>query len=112
MAGTLDHPISITPYAGEVRILHDGREIVRTTDALSLKEGSYAPVLYVPRADADMSLFTPNPKTTHCRYKGDASYFDLPGAPGAVWSYETPIPDVAEISGYLAFYPDKVTIEG
>ncbi|CAN5376113.1 DUF427 domain-containing protein [soil metagenome] len=111
MAGTPEHPITITPHAGEVRVLHDGREIVRTRNALSLQEANYAAVLYVPRADADMSLLTPNPKSTRCGYKGDASYFDLPGAPGAVWSYEAPLADVGEIAGHLAFYPDKVTIE-
>jgi len=111
MPGTPDHPITITPHDGEVRILREGREIVRTSGALSLKEASYPAVLYVPRADADMTAFTPNPKSTHCPYKGDASYFDLPGAPGAVWSYEKPLADVAAIAGYLAFYPDKVTIE-
>lgn len=111
MAGTLDHPITITPYEGEVRILHAGREIVRTRKALSLKEASYPAVLYVPREDADMRLLSPNDRTTHCPYKGDASYFDLPGAPAAVWSYEKPRADVSEIAGYLAFYPDKATIE-
>ncbi|MGV3770298.1 MAG: DUF427 domain-containing protein [Sphingobium phenoxybenzoativorans] len=111
MAGTLDHPITITPYEGEVRILHAGREIVRTRKALSLKEASYPAVLYVPREDTDMGLLSRNDRTTHCPYKGDASYFDLPGAPAAVWSYETPRDDVGEIAGHLAFYPDKVTIE-
>ena len=112
MAGTADHPSTITPHAGRVRISRDGRTVVDTERALDLKEASYPSVLYVPRADADMRLLTPNPKSTHCPYKGDASYFDLNGAPGAVWSYETPRDDVGEIAEYLAFYPDKVEIEG
>ena len=29
----------------------------------------------------------------------------------AIWTYETPFPAMTEISGHLAFYPDKVTIE-
>ena len=29
----------------------------------------------------------------------------------AIWTYETPFPAMAEISGHLAFYPDKVKIE-
>jgi uncharacterized protein (DUF427 family) len=111
MAGTADHPITITHHPAEIRILRDGREIVRTRNALSLKEGNYPPVLYVPRADADMAALTSNLRSTHCPYKGDASYFDLPGAPAAVWSYESPLADVAEIAGHLAFYPDKVVIE-
>ena len=29
----------------------------------------------------------------------------------AIWTYETPFPAMAEITGHLAFYPDKVKIE-
>ena len=28
----------------------------------------------------------------------------------AVWSYEDPLPGMERIAGYLAFYPDRVTI--
>ena len=51
-------------------------------------------------------------RSTHCPFKGDASYFTLKDgsaeAANAVWSYEAPFPAVAEIAGHLAFYPDKV----
>jgi uncharacterized protein (DUF427 family) len=53
--------------------------------------------------------------STHCPYKGDASYFTIVGEDGtrvenAVWSYETPFPAMKEIAGYLAFYPNKVEL--
>jgi uncharacterized protein (DUF427 family) len=32
-------------------------------------------------------------------------------AENAVWGYETPFDQVAEIAGHVAFYPDKVEIE-
>jgi uncharacterized protein (DUF427 family) len=111
MPGTPDHPITITAHNGEVRILREGREIVRTRNALSLKEADYPAILYVPRRDADMTAFIPSSKSTHCPYKGDARYFDLAGAPDAVWSYEAPFQGLEEIAGHLAFYPDKVTVK-
>lgn len=111
MAGTTDHPITITTHQGEVVVRRDGQEVARSKRALSLKESIYDPVIYIPREDADMALLSPNDRSTHCPYKGDASYYDLPGAPAAVWSYETPLDDVGEIAGHLAFYPDKVEIE-
>ena len=53
--------------------------------------------------------------STHCPYKGDANYFSIEAngktLENAIWTYETPFPAMAEISGRLAFYPDKVTIE-
>jgi len=106
-----DHPITIEPAKGRVIVKAGGTVIADTTHALELRESTYKPVLYVPRADARMAHYTRSAHTTHCPYKGDASYFDLPGAPNAVWSYETPFPAMAEIKDHLAFYPNHVSIE-
>ena len=103
-----DHPITTTPTSGRVVVKAGGKTVADTRAALTLKEASYPPVQYIPRADADMSLLTRTDHTTHCPYKGDASYYSLPGAENAVWTYETPYPAVAEIAGHLAFYPNRV----
>ncbi|GLS42903.1 DUF427 domain-containing protein [Methylobacterium brachythecii] len=107
-----DHPITISPHGRRVRVIVDGAVIADTTRALALKEASYPVVLYIPREDAQWERFTPNTRSTHCPYKGDASYFDLDvdgsPRPAAVWSYENPFPAVAEIKDHLAFYSDKV----
>ena len=106
------HPITITPNSKRVRVSFAGKIIADSTRALTLKEASYAPVQYIPRADADMSLLALTTHTTHCPYKGDASHFSIKGtdrtAENAVWSYETPYPAMAEIKEYLAFYPNRV----
>ncbi len=110
-----DHPITITANPSRVRVMADGVVIADTTKALTLKEASYPAVQYVPRADAKMDLLKRTDRVTHCPYKGDASYFSIVAdgktLDNAIWSYETPFPAMAEISGYLAFYPDKVRIE-
>lgn len=106
-----DHPITIEPAKGRVIVKVGGTVIADTTHALELRESTYKPVLYIPRADAQMAHYTRSTHSTHCPYKGDASYFDLPGAPNAVWSYETPFPAMAQIKDHLAFYPNHVTIE-
>ena len=107
-----DHPITITPHPGCVRVMLDGVAVAESERVLSLKEASYPPVLYIPRSDADLSRFTRSARTSHCPYKGDASYFSLAvgdaSRPDAVWSYEAPFPAVAEIAEHLAFYPDRV----
>lgn len=103
-----DHPITVAPTAGRVVVKAGGKVIADTRAALTLREASYPPVQYIPRADADMSLLTRSDHTTHCPYKGDASYYSLPGAENAVWTYETPYPAVAGIVGHLAFYPNRV----
>ncbi len=107
-----DHPITITPNHRRVRVTFGGRVIAESAHALALKEASYPAVQYIPRSDADMSLFTRTDHGTHCPYKGDASYYSLKvdgrTAENAVWSYEEPYPATAEIKGYLAFYPNRV----
>ena len=108
--------IEIKSHAGKVRVTWHGREIAVSERALDLVEGGGRPVLYVPREDADMSVFEPTTKHTRCPHKGEASYFTLKadGATdaNAVWSYETPLDAVGAIKGHLAFYPNLVRIEG
>jgi uncharacterized protein (DUF427 family) len=107
-----DHPITITPNQAHIRISVAGKIIADTRRALTLQEANYPPVLYIPRADADMALFKPTDHYTYCPYKGDCSYFSIPSggqlSVNAIWSYETPYQAVAEIKDHLAFYPDRV----
>ena len=103
-----DHPITITPTEGRVIVKAGGRVIADTRNALTLQEADYPPVQYIPRADAEMSALTRTAHTTYCPYKGDASYYSLPGAENAVWSYENPHPAMAAIKDRLAFYPNRV----
>jgi uncharacterized protein (DUF427 family) len=107
-----DHPITVLPHAGLVRVVAGGTIVAETTRALALREAAYPVVFYVPREDADMALLERTEHVSWCPYKGEASYFSIPGggerAVNAVWSYEQPHGAVAEIAGHLAFYPDRV----
>ncbi len=107
-----DHPITISRNLNRVRVTFGGKVIADTTKALTLKEASYPSVQYIPRADVDMTQLHRTQHSTHCPYKGDASYFSIGSGAGrgenAVWSYETPYSAVTQIAGYLAFYPNRV----
>ncbi|MBR0709602.1 MULTISPECIES: DUF427 domain-containing protein [Bradyrhizobium] len=110
-----DHPITITPNPRRVRITAGDIVIAETSKALTLKEAKYPAVQYVPREDANMALLERTDRVTHCPYKGDASYYSVKAdgktLDNAIWTYETPFPAMTEITGHLAFYPDKVKIE-
>lgn len=110
-----EHPITISENPRRVRVTAGNLVIADTTKALTLKEARYPAVQYVPREDTNMALLERTDRTTHCPYKGDASYYSIKADGGmmenVIWTYETPFPAVAEISGRLAFYPDKVKIE-
>lgn len=107
-----DHPITVERNPARVVVTLGGRVIADTRDALTLREASYPAVQYIPRKDADMSLLARTDHSSHCPYKGDASYFSIPSggerSRNAVWTYESPHAAVAAIKDRLAFYPDKV----
>ena len=107
-----DHPITIARNAKRVRVVFAGQVIADTTRALTLREAGYSPVHYIPRADVAMGRLMPTAHASHCPYKGDANYFSIVAggatADNAVWSYEHPYAAMAEIAGYLAFYPNRV----
>ena len=107
-----DHPIEISAASGRVRVTFDGKTIADSSRALVMNEANYPPRHYVPREDADMTLLARTAHSTHCPYKGDASYYSIvtdgKTAENAIWTYETPYPAVRPIAGYLAFYADRV----
>jgi len=112
-----DHPISISPAEARVRVTVAGKIVAESTRALRLEEKGYAPVYYVPRSDADMSLLVRTEHYTYCPYKGDCTYYSIPvggsKSVNAIWTYENPHEAMASIKEYLAFDPTRVdAIEG
>jgi uncharacterized protein (DUF427 family) len=107
-----DHPITISPQAGKVRVTVAGEIVAESTRTLRLEEKGYPPVYYLPREDADMSLLVRTSHYTYCPYKGDCTYYSIPmggeKSEYAVWTYEKPYKAVASIKDHLAFYPSRV----
>jgi len=107
-----DHPINISPAEGRVRVTVAGKIVAESTRALRLEEKGYAPVYYLPRSDADMSLLVRTEHYTYCPYKGDCTYYSIPvggsKSVNAIWTYENPHEAMASIKEYLAFDPTRV----
>jgi uncharacterized protein (DUF427 family) len=107
-----DHPISIQRNADRVIVSVAGQVVADTGNALTLREADYPAVQYIPREDVDISQLERTDHATYCPYKGECSYYSVPAggekSVNAVWMYEDPYPAVAQIKGYVAFYPDKV----
>jgi uncharacterized protein (DUF427 family) len=109
MKGKPASHIRTQPAGVRVRVVLRGEAIADSRDALALKEGSYPTVYYIPRKDVKMDRLERTSHSTHCPFKGDASYFSFKGGPeNAVWSYEQPFDEMMAIKSYLAFYSDKV----
>src|SRR5690242_9023564 len=107
-----EHRIALKKAPMRVRVTYQGEVIADTREPLVMEEGTYAPVYYVPRKDARMDRLSRTSHSTHCPFKGDASYYSIADGPeNAVWSYEQPYDEMTAIQGLLAFYPDKVSVE-
>jgi uncharacterized protein (DUF427 family) len=110
-----DHPITVTANPSRIVVKVADTVIADTQDALTLQESNYPPAYYIPRKDVDFTQLERTTHETYCPYKGDASYYSITPAgergENAVWTYETPYDPVAEIKDFVAFYPDRVSIE-
>lgn len=109
-----DH-IKIRKAGGTWVVRAGGAVLGESKAALELSEGDYPPVIYFPRDDLAMALLEKSDTTSTCIYKGEATHYTIHAKSGpikdAAWSYEAPKDKVAEIAGYMAFYPGKVTVE-
>ena len=109
------HPIAIEPTPGRVQVRINGELVADTTAALELREATLPAVQYIPMGDVVQDRLTRTDTSTHCPFKGDASYYSVTTSAGdtvddAIWTYEKPYPAVAAIAGHVAFYTNKAEI--
>ncbi len=108
------HAITIEKNPNRVTVSFHGTVIADTTQALVLKEGPLPPANYIPREDVRTSCLQRTDHSTHCPFKGNASYFsvnvDGRTVDNAVWTYETPLDSVERIKDCLSFYVEKLDV--
>ena len=106
--------ITLEPARRRWRALFNGHVLADSNDALVLREQGYPDRIYFPRDDVGMEYASRTQRTSHCPFKGDATYYtflmDGDFAENAAWSYERPIEGMAAIAGRISFYPDKVEV--
>jgi uncharacterized protein (DUF427 family) len=104
--------VRIEPCARRIRVFVAGVAVADTTRALYLFEQGHLPVYYLPFEDLRADLLEPTSTSTHCPRKGDASYWSIKVGDDvrtdALWGYPNPLPECPDISGYVAFYWNRV----
>lgn len=107
--------ITVEPYGRTVTVRFGDVVIASSDDAVELRESTYPPVLYIPFKDIYFEHLEKTATTTHCPFKGDATYWSASAQGEAtsdvMWAYEAPFDEMLEIKDYGAFYPDKVSID-
>jgi uncharacterized protein (DUF427 family) len=106
------HKILFSPFPRRVRATFAGETIVDSEAAMLLHESNILPALYVPTADVRFELLTKTEHSTHCPFKGDASYWNITvderTSENSVWGYESPHDDALWLDGYVALYWDHL----
>lgn len=104
------HRITTHPVAATVEVRKDGEVLASSTRAMALEETGLPTRYYLPREDVRTEL-TPSATTSHCPFKGDATYFSAAGVEDAFWVYEDPSEEDAEpIARLLAPWPGRVEV--
>ena len=91
-----------------IQIFFNGKSIADTTNAYRVLETSHPPVYYIPPEDIDLHSIRRAAGSSHCEWKGRASYFDVlvdgRRAGRAGWAYAQPTASFTPIKDHLAFY--------
>ncbi len=112
------HTIIITPSSAHVVVTLGGEKLAESDRPVLLDETGLPTRYYLPREDVRLDLLRPTSTHTTCPFKGEASYWSAEAGgevrENLVWSYETPIPQAAQIEGLMCFYPDQaeLTVDG
>jgi uncharacterized protein (DUF427 family) len=110
----MSHRIDIAPSDRRVRVEVAGELIAETRRALEMHEPRHRTRWYLPVEDVREGVLEPSEKTSHCPYKGDASYFSVRAGgqlhTDLVWTYRDPIRAVREIAGLVCFYDERVDL--
>jgi uncharacterized protein (DUF427 family) len=113
ISGAPAHRIYFHDYPRRLRALVGDRVVLDTVGGKLLHETGLLPVPYVPLEDFDGALLERTDHTTHCPFKGDASYWSVRAGDtlveNAVWAYENPRPEASWLTGYAALYWEQAS---
>jgi uncharacterized protein (DUF427 family) len=105
------HRITTRPSTRHIRVKSNGEVLAESDRAMELDETGLPTRFYLPREDVRTDVLTPSETTSHCPFKGDATYLSAPGTDDAFWIYENPSEeDALPIAGMLAPWPGRVEI--
>lgn len=106
------HRIEVRAGTQHVRIEIGGEAIADSRRPMILEETRCPTRWYLPREDVRLERLARTATSTHCPYKGDASYWSVRVGDrvveDAAWSYEDPLPEREDIRGFLCFYASRV----
>jgi uncharacterized protein (DUF427 family) len=102
------HRLVFEDYPRRMRALLGGHAVLDSTAGKLLHETAHLPVYYAPVDDLDEQYLEASEHTTHCPFKGDASYWSLRVGErlieNAIWHYPQPLEASSWLEGYCSLY--------
>ena len=108
------HALYFEDCPKRVRAIFNNEIVADSRRVKLMHETGHLPVYYFPEEDIREDLLERTDHTTHCPFKGDASYRSVRVgdrvAENAVWNYPEPEEHFAPLAGYAAFYANKMDV--
>ncbi|MBO0856574.1 MAG: DUF427 domain-containing protein [Nocardia sp.] len=101
-----DYRVDVLARTNLITAEFDGRTLASSDACLLVDEQDHGLVVYFPPESVDLDALEPvEGLHTICPFKGQASYWKVPGAAheSVAWTYRDPHPPAARIAGYIAF---------
>jgi uncharacterized protein (DUF427 family) len=106
-----DYRVDLLQRRNRFEVRADDVLLASSEQCVVVDEQDHGLVVYFPRVDVHLDRLEASDRTSRCPFKGDASYWRLPGGSEEVaWTYDDPYAEVARLAGYVAFYQDRVVV--
>jgi uncharacterized protein (DUF427 family) len=107
-----EHRVRERVIGGRISVAINGDVIADSGDVVKVEEDGNPPRYYFPREDVRMERLERSATTSKCPFKGEAHYFDVSSngrsLKDAVWTYEEPYDEHADLKDRVAFWDDKL----
>lgn len=107
------HRVDARESSRTSRVELKGQTLAETARPLFVYETMVPARTYYPREDVDWTLLEPTATQSICPYKGTARYWSVAGLPEGkdlAWSYETVLPDSAQLQDRVCFYDERTDV--
>ena len=109
------HRVDVLESSRPVEVKANGETIAKSDHPKLMFETGIPPRVYLARADVRPGVLEPSDTTSHCPYKGDATYFGVRAGGAliedAAWTYESPLPEAVKATDQLAFDGEGIEVE-
>ena len=107
--------VTVTPSPDHARVILNGEVVAESDRTVLVRQSDHDfDSRYFPPDDVRRDIFERSETVTFCKHRGEATYrsarFGALLVPDVAWVYEQPVPAIAQIAGYVAFFDFKVDL--